>query len=658
MKIQVNNILSENKNRRKVLFSKYDPMSGYGSPLDRFKLNYTVNGNDICVWLPKTMRLIPIVAALVKHKSIEGVLHSMPGSSKYTAEFILELNKERLKHDFEFWAASHASIQDKETKDVIPFILNRPQRKLLKKLEELRVAGTPLKIILLKARQWGGSTLVQMYFAWIQLMHKKNWHCAIVADVDDQARNISNMFDRMAKHYPEETGSITFKPFKGSTKIREIVERGNMMGISSVQSPDATRSFDYAMLHLSEVGLWKSTPKRSAEDLAQAIRSTVPDVPYSSIVLESTAKGVGTFFHREWQRAEKGQSNYAPVFVAWWEIERYQRHIKDYKKFIAGMNQYDWFLWELGATLEGINWYNWIKINEGYDDWRMKSEFPSTADEAFQSTGRRAFAPIYVQRARKTCQDPFLVGDIYANERTGKKAFEGLEFQPGTTGDLKIWALPDKEVEVRDRYCAFADIGGRTEEADWSVLTILDRYWMMDGGVPEVVASFRTHMDQDLVAWKFAQICYFYNKALLAVETNSLKKESSEGDHFYTILDEIVEFYENLYTRTDPQKIREGMPIQWGFHTNQATKPMLIDGLNAALREGTYIERDLMACDEMDYFEIKDNGAYGAVDGEHDDLVISRAGAKWLAYKMDLPKIIDRQYTRRKNKKIVNESTI
>ena len=78
----------------------------------------------------------------------------------------------------------------------------------------------------------------------------------------------------------------------------------------------------------------------------------------------------------------------------------------------------------------------------------------------------------------------------------------------------------------------------------------------------------------------------FYNKALVAVETNSLDKdENTEGSHFLTVLDEIVPHYSNLYMRTDPEKVRQGLPVQYGFHTNVNTKSMIINRHKAALRE-------------------------------------------------------------------------
>ncbi len=654
-KKNVKNILAENRKRLDVLFEEYNPLFGVGSPIERFKL--TIPDTPIgeqSLYLPSSMQHLPIIIALQHHKSLRNLAQATGHiySEPFRVSIMDGLVQERLKHDFEFWAATCVTIQDKKTKKQVPFILRKAQRKLLRELEEMRLAGIPIRIILLKARQWGGSTLTQIYMGWIGLLHRRNWHSAIVTDVEDQARNVRGMINKVFENYPAELGTATLKPFEGSNKNRIVEETGGVIAIGSVQKPESLRSFDFAMLHLSEVGLWKTTAQKSAEDLVQSLRATMPEEPYTLEVLESTAKGVGNFFHKEWLAAKNKKSGYKAVFVAWFEIDMYQRKIKDYQKFIKGMNDYDWYLWELGATLEGINWYNHTKTSQNYDDWRMKSEYPSTDIEAFQSTGRRYFPPRYVQNARKSCFAPQFIGEVYPQGIASPEALKGIEFTEQDRGDLFIWEFPDEEAHVSNRYVVSMDIGGKSHNADYSVIKVFDRFYMAEGGVPEVVAVWKGHLDQDLAVWKAVQIAKMYHNALLVVESNSLKKEQSEGDHFLTILDEIVGSYDNIYHRTDPTQIKQGLPPKYGFHTNKASKTLALNALTAALRDRGYYERDIRACDEMDCYEIKPNGTFGAVEGEHDDLVMTTAIGVYVAIKdMPIPKpIIKKIKAKRKRK--------
>ena len=51
---------------------------------------------------------------------------------------------------------------------------------------------------------------------------------------------------------------------------------------------------------------------------------------------------------------------------------------------------------------------------------------------------------------------------------------------------------------------------------------------------------------------------------------------------------------------------------------------MIIDGFVAILREQGYKERDEEALNEARWYEKKKNGKYGAIEGKHDDILITR----------------------------------
>ena len=70
---------------------------------------------------------------------------------------------------------------------------------------------------------------------------------------------------------------------------------------------------------------------------------------------------------------------------------------------------------------------------------------------------------------------------------------------------------------------------------------------------------------------------------------------------------------------------------------NRATKLMLIAHQVRMLRENGYIERDYDACYEHDVFERKPNGSYGAMEGHHDDILITRCIGTYICYNEPLP---------------------
>jgi hypothetical protein len=81
-------------------------------------------------------------------------------------------------------------IKSKTEGKMIPFTLNYAQRIVLAELEDMRRQGIPIRIVLLKARQWGGSTLVQLYMAWIQIFVKEGWYSVVIAQTKDTAKRI------------------------------------------------------------------------------------------------------------------------------------------------------------------------------------------------------------------------------------------------------------------------------------------------------------------------------------------------------------------------------------------------------------------------------------------------------------------------------------
>lgn len=70
---------------------------------------------------------------------------------------------------------------------------------------------------------------------------------------------------------------------------------------------------------------------------------------------------------------------------------------------------------------------------------------------------------------------------------------------------------------------------------------------------------------------------------------------------------------------------------------------MVISTLVKVIREGSYIERDGRCLDEYLCYERKQNGAYGAITGKHDDLLMTRAIGLHICFReMELPQVVTR----------------
>lgn len=630
----------ENARRNKEYFRKdYNPIKGDPTQevIPRFKI--TLWGDTL--WLPESMRENNVVR-LILNKRIAEVEEMSGDKDSFRQQIKTGLAMDRLSHDFEFWAASCARIQDKLSKKMIPFILNRGQRKLLARYEKQRLAGKPIRVILVKARQWGGSTLTQIYMLWLQLHHFENWHSAIISQLQPQAVNIRNMLSKVISNLPKYHPAASIKTFEQQQLIKHIPERGCRILVNSAENPDALRSFDFSMIHMSEVALWADTATKSGEDVAQSVYATVPDVPGSFVVMESTAKGIGTFFHRQWLAAQDNMVNKIdglyPIFVAWYEIEIYKMKLPcSIAEFVKTLTEYERWQWSEGATLEGIYWYRTYKKKNNYSDFQMKSEFPTTADEAFQTKSGRYFSDELLTKIRSSCRPPVFIGEMRSKSLKGEGACEGIYLveNSGLMSEvLKIWTMPNDGIDtdterVANRFVVSVDIGGRSFRSDNSVISVFDRFGMLiPGGPIERAAIWYGHLDPDILAWLAVKIAVFYNNALLVIENNTidtkLKKESetyvNEGNHFYSVLDEISEVYDNLYMREGPADQITGKPtFKIGWHMNKSTKYQAYDSYTAQVRDNEYIERDNGAADEAQWLQLKPSGQIEAMSGQRDD---------------------------------------
>lgn len=680
------------ENKRRNILPAYDQKTGEGCLGERVlcevaEINYTMR-------LPIAAMDNKIISAAVKAGSIKKMLMDagVDPSDEDINSAIIAFCEERYQYDFEFYAVCCITINDKETGRLIPFRLNGGQRKLLSALETQRLNNVPIRIMHLKTRQYGGSTLIQQYMNWIQLVKKRNWNSVICAHTKDAAINIRSIYETSIENMLP-IGGIKYhaKPFKQTQNIKCIPERGCRTTVGTAQEPDSVRSQDAKMVHFSEVAFYPNTDKLQTDKLISSIVSTIPRVPLTLVAHESTANGVGDFFYNEWTKAESGRSSYAAVFVAWWEIEMYSEKISgcfynyigkkvdgNIHDFIETLTEDEKMMFGMGCTLENINWYRG-KLSDMTSIEQMHQEFPSTPSEAFITTGMPVFRRSDIEKLRSDCREPEAIGDI-----SGKVSLSYAKIHPKETKDiltdivftsdeealkrhnttdprarylsernkLRIWSYPEKsENNISGyRYIVSVDTGGRGESADFSCITVIDRYWMLYDGAPEVVARWKGHIDHDQLVWLAAQIAAFYNNALLVFESNTEEMESRDGDPEEFIFDTISEYYKHLYSRTPADKIKEGAPAVWGFHTNRKTKTMIIDEYTAIIRDSQYVEPDDECLNEALMYEKRTNGKFEAREGYHDDILMSTMIGLYISYHYDRIKIVKQATKQAKSK--------
>lgn len=694
-------LVLENIRRNREIFEGFNPVTGRGAP-----------GPRVLVVLPDApirVQHMPervakhniIVKNLIKHGSIKKYITDEMGwdyTPERYEEVVYAMYRARAEEDPAFAFAMIYKIVDKEEGTVIPFFLNYPQRKLLEKQEEMRLAGRPIRIVMPKARQFGGSTETQLYMKWMQDFRHKRWNSAIMAHQTAASIRIRAMYDLALEHQPGWT--VEYKgrhlksaPFKGSTAdfiVKTNADeqvRDSVTTVASYENYDASRSANLKMAHLSEVAYWKETEQKKPEGVLSSLNGTIGNRRDTIIVMESSGRVVGDFFYNMYQEAKDPNipSAWEPLFIPFFFIELYREELdfawesifsnkipwskveqkEGYQELAREFAQwlYDnkdnpncpegyresgkffWQLWQKGASFEAINWYR-NKRNEFRTHSYFATEFPGDDVECFMAAGNLIFNKYSVDAmSAKMKRPPIFVGNIIGDEEKGYEAIRTARLTEDLFDGqiLRIWQHPDG-LKVNDRYVVSVDIGGRSQKSDYTVMTVIDRFPLMFGEKPKVVARWRGHIRHDLLAWKAAQLAHYYNDALLVIEKNTADTKKArleeEGDHSGTIIDEIADYYPNMYIgRTEVDKVKQTVTNVYGFHTNVQTKEQVIDNYISYIEDELYEEPDEQAYVELLIYERKEDGTMGNVDGKnnHDDIVMSTGIGLWVSQKMPMP---------------------
>lgn len=585
--IDVQALAAENRSRNEGLQVPYDPLTGEGCCGERRLVSVPVAGE---VWLP-----VPMLS--------EVPLDMLSDELTY--------QKTRIKYDFEYWCATCATVRDKVSGRNVKLRLNAPQRHVLADLERQRLAGKGVRIILLKARQWGGSTLVLMYMAWIQLVLQRNWNSIICGHKRSTSSVIKGMYTKLLQHYPkqllDDDKPLEFKTFEGNTNAKIITGRDCLVLMGTAQVDDVVRGYDIAMVHMSEVAFWPSSTMRNPEDVMRSVDGSLLVGGLTVEVLESTANGIGNYFHNEWLLSVNGETDKHAVFIPWYEIEIYRLPVDEAEiaDLWKSFDDYERNLWRIGCTLEMIKWYH-EKRKSYQSHHKMMAEFPTNSTEAFSTSGRCVFSLSRLDAMRAQCCEPLAKGELKKVNGKWRIIDEGKP-------RLKVWKMPTTN-RLESKYVVGVDIGGRSASADYSVISIIDCH----DRICETVAQWRGHIDHDLLIEKAIAIASFYNQALLVVESNTLETHASDGKSAY-LLRRLKDEYSNVFRRkTEPHGFKVG------FQTNVLTKAQVVNHLVTMVREGLLVEHDSDAIDEMSWFEERLGGTFGAIDGKHDDMVMSR----------------------------------
>ena len=192
-------MIAENKRRNAQIFCDYDPISGVGCY--DFDGRVRVRISDITyndMYVPKECMEYELFRDIARYHSVRSYVMKKlrrEFSQQYLDFFEKEIYRIRMKEDPEFAIYLTDKIVHKKTGQLVPFRLNHPQRKLLAICEGLRKKRVPIRVVILKARQRGGSTFTQLYMKWMQdFKHPDGWSSVILAQTNGTSKRIKAMY--------------------------------------------------------------------------------------------------------------------------------------------------------------------------------------------------------------------------------------------------------------------------------------------------------------------------------------------------------------------------------------------------------------------------------------------------------------------------------
>jgi len=496
--------------------------------------------------------------------------------------------RKRLFEDFEFYAKHALKIRTKEG-TIAPLVLNDAQKIFIKVvIRQLQTTGK-VRVVVLKGRQQGLSTIIEGIIYWWTSQHK-----AVKSIVmTHQGESTKALFD-MCKRYHESCPDVLKPHTKYSSRKElafDILDSSYM--VATAGGDGVGRGETIQLAHLSEAAFY---PPATARDNINGLMQAIPNSPGTFIFIESTANGIGNPFHEIWANAVSGTNEYEACFIPWFIQKEYRNPVP---KGFERTPEEDELVKKYGLDNEQLMFRRLKIAVNGIE--MFQQEYPCHADEAFLTSGRPVFNPQQLQGLVE--KSPEIISRL---------ELVSEEFEEAPRGSLLLY----QHHNPGETYYIGADVAMGVRGGDWSVAQILD-------SKKQQVGIYRSQVHPDYFATVLEKLGFFFNTAKIAVENNN------HGILTATRLGKDLA-YPNLYFETAVDKQTDNETVTYGFRTTVKTKPLIIDKLRQAFRESDIVVNDKLTLRECMTYVVKDDGKLEAEAGCFDDCVMSLAIANFI----------------------------
>ncbi len=455
---------------------------------------------------------------------------------------------------------------------LIHFKLNSVQVIILNKIKELLKSGKPVRLWILKARQAGVSTLIEsILYAYTSQGEGIN-SSVISHDLDS-----SNYLFEMQKLYHERMDEHLKPKIKHSNEKKlEFDKIHSQILIDTADNKKAGRSYTFRMVHLSECAFFPDL-----QGLLTGLNQSVPNLPGTIVVGETTANGLGNQFYDEWVQCINGQSDWDTLFIPWFQVKEYTLSLENGLYPIEAIEfstptERDKFLDEeeklkvkYNLTSGQINWRRWCIVNNcNRKVMTFNQEYPDCWETAFIATGNLFFDKAALKE--QTIEKPLFIGNIVKEE--GK-----FVFRQDPTGMFKLYELPNR----LEQYAIGGDPAEGLAHGDKSAGVVLNKR------TNKTACVYNHNTAPDRFAEDLMKMGHYYNDALIACENKG---------YGYSVNQDLYKKYGRVYRKVKKKKGFTEPTLELGWNTNLVTRPQMLSQLGEEIFDGStdLVDKDLI----------------------------------------------------------------
>jgi hypothetical protein len=489
---------------------------------------------------------------------------------------------------------------------LIPFKLFSYQKNSIDTFRQNRFA------IYRKCRQSGISTLAGIYALWMAMFHEAATILVVSKRDEDSkdfmAKNIKIPYEYLPKPFKDIWGNKP--PLYSAHQIRF----NNRSIIKCLPSGADTMRSNSSTLNIIDEAAF-------CPEMTDMWGGAAPTLIHGGqVIVISTSKGKGNWYHNTWSDAEAGVNEFCPIQIMWWDMDwvidffdkKTNRNIRIAPR--DGIRECT----PEEAEVYGPYWSPWL--GEQYRILQEKGEAHLFKEEIlaeFLGTGNTVVDPKVLLEIERTRKDEYrtLKQANYINPTTDERLI--LDF----ADQLHVWKTPVKPESdtITDGKVVVPGSSGHSyvmgvdiatgEATDYSGVQILDI------NTQEQVAELRIKAIPKILAMMVDYLARWYNNALVVPERTGI------GAGFCQELYNIIG-YHNIWRQMMPTGKRNN---KVGFPTNAASKPIIDNHLMNMLGEDGYVIYSHRVYKELNIYVYLNANKTGAEPGpgNHDDLVIA-----------------------------------